>query len=213
MKEPIILKIFGEVEVNTIIKKIEGKKLKQTEKNYLYRSIRPKLRAAEILSQAKILKEINKNKRKDTDIIDHNLAAYGYKMILPKKKIRARKIPLEDLIGEILSKNSSARYIEAIPILIIKNKLNKFKMLEVATKFDIKNKIGYLIETAMMIKEMPYLKELLVYFRENKDREIAFLAEGDYNFLMKTSPERIKKWRLLGRFFDADFIEDARLYK
>jgi len=38
------------------------------------------------------------------------------------------------------------------------------------------------------------------------------LVEGDYDFLMKTSPERIKKWMLLGRFFDEDFIENARLY-
>jgi len=164
MKEPIILKIFGEVEVNTIIKKMEGKKLKQTEKNYLYRSIRPKLIAAEILSQAKILKEINKRKHKDTYLIDYNLARYGYDIILPKKKKRAKKISLEDLIGEILSKHSNARYIEAIPILIIKNKLDKFKMLDVAAKFGIKNKIGYLIETAMIIKEMPYLKDLLSYF-------------------------------------------------
>ena len=212
IKEPLIRKIFGEVEVNTILKKMEGKKLKQTEKNYLYRSIRPKLIAAEMLSQAKILKEINKTKNKDTYTIDYNLANYKYRMILPKKKKRAKSIPLEDLIGEILNKHASARYIEAIPILIIKNKINKFKMLEVAAKFGIKNKIGYLIEIAMMIKEMPYLKDLLSYLSENKDLEIAFLAEGDYDFLMKTSPKRIRKWRLLGRFFDEDFIENARLY-
>jgi len=59
---------------------------------------------------------------------------------------------------------------------------------------------------------MPYLKDLLSYLSENKDLEIAFLAEGDYDFLMKTSPKRIRKWRLLGRFFDEDFIENARLY-
>lgn len=212
MKEPPIAKIFGRVEISTIIKKMEGKKLKQTEKNYLYRSIRPKLMAAEILSQAGILKEINKDKRKDSYSIEHNLAAYGYKMILPKKKKKAKKLPLEDLIAEILIRHPSARYIEAIPILIIKNKLNKFKMLEIAAKFGIKNKIGYLIETAMMIKEMAYLKDLLSYFSLNKDDEIASLVEGDYDFLMKTSPERVRKWKLLGRFFDDDFIENARLY-
>ncbi len=212
MKEPLIAKIFGRVEISTIIKKMEGKKLKQTEKNYLYRSIRPKLIAAEILSQAGILKEINKDKRKDNYLIEHNLAAYGYKMILPKKKKKAKKLPLEDLIMEILIRHPSARYIEAIPILIIKNKPNKFKMLEIAAKFGIKNKIGYLIETAMMIKEMAYLKDLLSYFSLNKDDEIVSLVEGDYDFLMKTSPERVRKWKLLGRFFDDDFIENARLY-
>jgi hypothetical protein len=212
MKEPIITKIFGNVEINTIIRKMEGKKLKQTEKNYLYRSIRPKLMAAEILSQGQILKKINNDKREDTYLIEYNLAGYGYKMITSKKRKKAKRISLEDLIGEILVKHPSARYIEAIPILIIKNKLNKFKMLEIAAKFGIKNKIGYLIETAMMIKELPYLKDLLSYFNNNKEKEITFLAEGDYDFLMKTSPERVRKWGLLGRFFDDDFIENARLY-
>ena len=85
LKEPLILKIFGKVEVNTIIRKMEGKKLKQTEKNYLYRSIRPKLIAAEMLSQAGVLKEINRDKHEDTSLIDYNLAVYGYKLILPVK--------------------------------------------------------------------------------------------------------------------------------
>ena len=212
LQEQVIRKILGKVEVDTIMRKIEGKKLKQTEKNYLSRSIRPKLMAAEILSQARILKEINGDKHKDTHLIDYNLAGYGYNLILPKSKKKARKMPLEELIGEILTKHSIARYIEAIPILIIMNNINKFKVLEIAAKFGIKNKIGYLIETAMMIKEVPYLKDLLSYFRENKDKEIAFLAEGDYDFLMKTSPKRIRQWNLLGRFFDDDFIENSRLY-
>ena len=59
MKAPLIARIFGKVEINTIIKKMEGKKLKQTEKNYLYRSIRPKLMAASMLAESGILKEIN----------------------------------------------------------------------------------------------------------------------------------------------------------
>lgn len=208
----LFAKIFGKVEMLTIAKKMEGKKLKQTEKNYLYRSIRPKLIAAELLSQAGILKEINKGRHKDDYVIDYNLAAYGYNLILPKKRKKARKMPLEDLIAEILIKHSSARYIEAIPILIAKNKLDKFKMLEIAAKFGIKNKIGYLIETAMIIKETGHLKDLLSYLSNNKDDKIAFLVDGDYDFLMKTSPERVRKWKLLGRFFDGDFTENGRLY-
>lgn len=211
LKSEIIARIFGKVEIATIIKKLQGKKLKQTEKNYLYRSIRPKLTAASILADAEILKDINKNNREDTSIIDYNLDLYGYQMFWLKRK-KSKKISIEELIAEIMIKHPHARYIEAIPVIIIKNRIDKFKMLEIAYKYGIKNKIGYIIETAMMIKKMPYLKDLLLYLEENKDEEKSFLVEGDYDFLSKTSPLRVKKWNLLGRFFDRDFIENARLY-
>jgi len=213
LTEPIIERILGKVEIATIAKKIGGKKLKQTEKNYLYRSIRPKLAAAELLSQAKILKEINKHIRKNAFEIEYNLAAYGYEMIsIQKPKGKLKKIPLEELIADILTRYSTSRYIEAIPILMIRNKINAFRLLELAVRLDIKNKIGYLLETAMMIKRLPYLEELLLYLKEAKDKKESFLAEGDYEFLAKTSPRRIRKWNLLGRFFDEDFRKNAEIY-
>jgi len=92
------------------------------------------------------------------------------------------------------------------------NKINKLKLLELASVYGIKNKIGYLIETAMMIKEIDYLKDLIAYLKSNKDNEESFLVEGDYEFLSKESPERVRKWNLLGRFFDEDFIRNSKVY-
>jgi len=211
LKSEAVRKIFGKVEIETIIKKMEGKTLKQTERNYLYRSIRPKLIAANILSQEQILKQINRGNKEDNSIIEYNLALYGYGMLLLRKK-KAKKIPIEELIAKILIRRPKARFIEAIPVIIIKNKIDKFKLLELAAKCGIKNKIGYLIETALIIREMPYLRDLLSYLEKNKDMEISFLQEGDYEFLEKTSPKRIKKWNLLGRFFDEDFKKNAEAY-
>jgi len=189
---------------------MEGKKLKQTERNYLYRSIRPKLIAANILTAENILKEINKSKKEDDSVIEHNLSHYGYELILLKKK-KGKIIPIEELIIKIIMK-PKARFIEAIPILIIKNRINKLKLLELTSIYGVKNKIGYLLETAMMIKEIGYLKELTSYLEENKDKEESFLIEGDYEFLSKESPKRVRKWNLLGRFFDEDFIRNAKVY-
>ncbi|MFH1585884.1 MAG: hypothetical protein ABIB79_03895, partial [archaeon] len=119
---------------------------------------------------------------------------------------------LVELIAKILIKHPEPRFIEGIPLLFLKNRINKFKLLEAATRYGIKNKIGYLLETAFLIKKIPYLKELLLYLKENKDREISYLAEGDEDFLKKTSPLRVKKWNLLGRFFDDDFRKIAKVY-
>ena len=70
----------------------------------------------------------------------------------------------------------------------------------------------YIVETAMIIKPVNYLKELLSYLDSNKDEEISFLIEGDYEFLLRESPARVRKWKLLGRFFDEDFIRIAKVY-
>ncbi|MAG47890.1 hypothetical protein CL617_04755 [archaeon] len=211
IKEQLMRKIFGKVEINTIVRKMEGRKLKQIEKNYLYRSIRPKLIAAGILTQNNILREINKDKRKNIFFIEYNLDSYGYEMFSIKKK-RAKKISIENLIIKILTEYPYARFIEAIPIILIKNKINKFKLLELSSMYGIKNKVGYLIETAIMLKKLDYLEDFLDYLKNSKDKEISLLVEGDYDFLEETSPERIKKWNLLGRFFDKDFKKLNEVY-
>ena len=218
-------KILGEVEIATIIKKIKGQKLKQVERNYLYRSIRPKLIASAILCEQRILEKINKPKKKITrDIILWNLAKYGYELITPKRINKKKKISIEELIANILIQYPEARLIESIPILIIKNSINQYVLLEAAIKYDLRNKIGYLLETAFIITERLkikntffYLNDLLQYLKNTKTKESAFLGIGaddkEYiEFLQKNSPKRIKEWNLLGRFFDNDFIENAKIY-
>lgn len=211
LKEELIGRIFGKVEIETIAKKMEGKKLKQVERNYLYRSIRPKLIAARMLHQENILQEINKRAKEGMPLIEYNLSEYGYGMISLSKG-RRKKIPLEDLIVKILLKYPYARLIEAIPFLLVKNKADKFRLLELASKYGVKNKLGYLLETAFMLKPIPYLGDLLSYLKANMDPKVSILCGDDYDFLIKTSPLRIRKWNLLGRFFDEDFFRLKEAY-
>ncbi len=224
LKEEVIRKVLGDVEINTIIKKMHGKKLKQTERNYLYRSIRPKLIACSILSQENILKEINKPRKiLNINQIHFNLDKYGYNLITSYKIKKQKTIAIEDLITKILTQIPEARLVEAIPIILIRNKINPYRLLEDGAKYDIKNQIGYLLETSFIIakkfnlyKRINYLKGLLNYLKNTKDKEIKILGEvkdKEYiEFLEKTSPKRIKGWNLLGRYFDTDFIKIAKLY-
>ena len=201
---------MGKVEIETIIKKIQGRKLKQTEKNYLYRSIRPKLIAARMLAETDILKKINTGRR-DSSMIEYNLSLYGFPLLVPLDKT-GKKIPVEELITTILLYYPKPRYIEAIPIILIKNTINKYRLLDLASANGIKNKIGYLLETAFLIKPLPYLQETLEYLKMNKEQKVQMLAEGDADFLAETSRQRIRKWNLLGRFFDEDFHKLAGAY-
>jgi hypothetical protein len=72
----MIRMILGKVELNTLDKKTRGLTLSQVERNYLYRSIKPKLIAASILAQQNLLKKINR-RRQDPSIIEYNLSRYG----------------------------------------------------------------------------------------------------------------------------------------
>jgi len=213
-----ISRILGAVEIKTIEKRLKGKTLKQTERNYLSRSIRPKLLAAKILTDAKILDRIQRPNKKNYDrMISYNLAKYGYELVQTKENKKQQIISLTELIALILTKRSSIRYIEAIPILLIKNEIDPFELLEVASKYDIKNKIGYLLETADMIaKEKKQFRDLIKYLKRHKTEKILTLGEEkdeEYmEFIEKTTPKRLKKWNLLGRFFDDDFFRLAEVY-
>lgn len=222
--EPI-RRILGEVEIETIIKRIKGKKLTQVERNYLSRSIRPKLIGATILSQENILEKIGRPKIKiNRNQILFNLNLYGYDLIIPYKISKQETLEIENLIGNILIYLPEARLIEGIPILLIKNRINAYKLLEIAIKYDLKNQIGYLLQMAFIIgkqfrllNKINYLRSLLDYLKEEKDKKISILGQDikdkEYReFLKKTSPKLIKGWNLLGRFYDKDFIKNARLY-
>lgn len=216
----IIRSILGKVEIDTLLKRLQGKPLKQTERNYLSRSIRPKLIAARLLTKEKILEKIQRPDKSLDKKILYNLSKYGYEMINLGQIKKQKLIPLEELIAIIITKTPKPRYIEAIPILLLKNKINTYKLVEISYKYDIKNKLGYLIEITIIIakkfKIKKDLSKLLEYLKHNKEKEIAYLGEEkDFTykeFLLKTSPKRIKKWNLLGRFFDIDFIKNAEVY-
>lgn len=213
-------RILGKVEISTILKRMRGGKLKQTERNYLSRSIRPKLIAAKLLTEENILEKIQKpDKSLDRKVI-YDLSKYGYKMIGLKKSKKRKCMGIEELIATIITKSPKPRFIEAIPILLLKNKINKFKLVEIAYKHNIGNELGYLIETAIILAKRfkidVDLNDLLEYLRNNKEKEIRYLGgEKDQlyiDFLIRTSPERIKRWNLLGRFFDNDFIKIGKSY-
>ncbi len=220
--DPLIT-IFGKVELATLERKLKGIKLKQTEKNYLSRSIRPKLRAAHLAVELNLLSKISQRREENTALIEDSLSLYGYPLMGTGKKAGKYLSP-EELIGMIIAKAPSARFIEAIPIVIIKNTIDPFKLLEVAVKYGIKNQVGYLLETALLLNQglkpkqssnlqaMPYLKLLLEYLKRGKGRHKQQLVEGDREFLIQTSPPRIKRWNLLGRFFDEDFKALAEAY-
>ena len=127
--------IFGKVEIDTIIKKIKGERLKQTERNYLSRSIRPKLRSVETISNLNISKPISGRRKQNSDIIIYNLDRNGYELISPYRIKKQPVLETEELIIKILIQFPEPRFIEAIPIIIIKNKIDPYNLFYFAKQY------------------------------------------------------------------------------
>ncbi len=153
------------------------------------------------------------NKKK----IIYNLSHYGYDLISYEKIRKYDIILIEDLIIEILIRCPEARFIEAIPILIIKNRINYLELYRKAYDFGLINKIGFLLENAFIIagktkKDVGYLKDLLEELKRKKEKTIQYFSTFvDKNFLEKTTPSLIKKWNLKGNFSTSDFFKEAYL--
>jgi len=73
-RDHIIPKGLSPREFDTIMKRLEGKKLSQTERNYLSRSIRPKLAAAKILCELHLEDLINNRSKRYTQGLIQKLA-------------------------------------------------------------------------------------------------------------------------------------------
>lgn len=153
----------------------------------------------------------------DRDAIILSLAHYGYEL-LTATKIKEKKIlPLEELLIQILIRYPEARLIEAIPILMLKNKMDKFELYRKAYDYSLINKMGFLAEIACILarkrgRKSQGLKELLHAFELRKEKPISsFSALKDEAFLEKTTPRIMKKWNLRGRFSLRDFDKEEYL--
>lgn len=151
----------------------------------------------------------------DMDTIIYNLSYYGYDLISVKKIKKSKIIPLDDLIVEILIRYPEARFIEAIPTLIIKKKIDKFELYRKACDYGLVNKIGFLLNISFIIakklkKNISYLKELLNKLKNKKEKKIQYFSTiKDKKFLDRTTPKIMALWNLRGRFLLEDFYKEA----
>ncbi len=151
----------------------------------------------------------------ERDAILYNLSHYGYDLILLKRTGKHRILPIEELIIQILIRFPEARFIEAIPILILKNMIDKFELYRLAYDYGLTNKIGFLVEIASRIAKrkginLAYLDDLLEQLKLKKQEATQYFSMlQDRQFLEKNTPEEMKKWNLMGLFSIEDIQEAA----
>ena len=175
----------------------------------------------EITDRNKRLAYIGRKKEKpdpiDRETIIFNLSHYGYEL-LTTKRIKEKKIlPLEELLIQILIRYPEARLIEAIPILMLKNRIDKFELYRKAYDYNLTNKMGFLAEIACILarkrgRKNKDLKELMHALEQRKEESVSyFSALKDEAFLEKTTQGIMKDWNLRGRFSLKDFDKEEYL--
>lgn len=149
------------------------------------------------------------------DAILYSLSHYGYDLILLRKTGKHQILPIEELIIQILIRFPEARFIEAIPILMLKNKIDKFELYRQAYDYGLTNKIGFLLEIALLIAKrkginLAYLNDLLQQLKLKRQETMQYFSMlRDRKFLEKNTPEEMKKWSLIGLFSIKDIQEAA----
>jgi len=171
-----------------------------------------------ITDKDKKISLIERPKQEDTQSITREdiiftLSHYGYELISYKPIHKAKLISIEDLMMAILIKFPEARFIEAIPILLINKRIDSFELYRKTYDFGLINKMGYLLEIALIIakkfkRDISYLKLLLLAFEQKKNEHVQFFSMlQNRKFLERTTPELMKKWNLRGRFMLEDFVK------
>lgn len=144
--------------------------------------------------------------------IQFNLPRFCYSSFLQgRTEKEAEKISIETLIAAILLKQD-IRLIEAVPILMAKNKINQRSLLFLSKKYGLVNKVGFLLGiTGALLKDDARKSEIeksLVHYRRLKsDEEESFIPDPK-----RGSWELAKDWKIITNLSMADFKEKARLY-
>lgn len=155
---------------------------------------------------------LESRKTRRDDIIS-GLSHYGYDIISLKKIKKHDILPLNDLIMDILMRYPEARFIEAIPTLMIKNRIDYFELYRKAYDYGLVNIIGFLIEISFILagkRDISYLKPLLTELKKQKEDRIFYLGGiKERDFMEKRTPDIMRKWNLRGMFSVDDFRKEA----
>lgn len=151
--------------------------------------------------------------RKVTDgDLQFNLSRFGYSGFLKGHMERqAEKFSIETLIAAIMPKQD-IRLIEAIPILMAKNKINQRSLFFLSKKYGLINKAGFLLEiTKELLKDnekKSEIEEILERYRKFKSDEEESFIPGSKMGSWKLAGD----WKIITNLSMMDFREKARLY-
>ncbi len=214
IKSLIVPSLFTDRQFGVLIKRLENKKLSQTEKNYLSNAIKDKIKAVVLLSHIN-LKNLYEHKETKKELLDLIISCYkksdmeliGYK--LSKEKV----IPPTEIIKKIFEnyQEIDTRIADLLPVYILNNrdKIDLFEIHQFAIDNGIINFVGYIFDIVQNYSPSREFKEFIKSLEKNKDN-IRILRDKRYKkiFNLIEQDDISRKWNI----YTLNKLDDYRNY-
>lgn len=202
IKPQIVPSLFTDKQFDVLIKRIEEKQLSQTEKNYLSRAIKSKLRAAAAIKHIGIddIYRHEENKKRAFDDIISSYKKSGIDLI-GYKPSKGRNIPPTKIVEMIIDdyQEIDERTADLLPVYLSKNKekIDLFEIYSFAIERGIINFTGYIFEIAHSLSHHEGFKKLIDSLDKIKDK-INILRDRRYKKIINLikQDDISRKWNI-----------------
>lgn len=175
IKPSIVPSLFTETQFGVLAKRVGGRRLSQTERNYLSKAIKSKLKAAASIKHLG-LDRVYGHEENKKEIFDNIISSYKKSGIdlIGYKSSKGRNIPPTKVVELIIDdyQEIDERIADLLPIYLFKNKerIDLFEIYSFAIEKGITNFTGYIFDIAYFFSHYEGFKKLADALNKVKDK-------------------------------------------
>ena len=202
IKPNIVPSLFTEKQFEVLVKRVEGRRLSQTERNYLSKAIKSKLKAAASIKHIGLdrVYEHEGNKKEISESIISGYRKSGIDLIGYKPSKGRNPLPtrvVEMIIDDY--QEIDERIADLLPVYISKNKekIDLFEIYSFAIEKGVINFTGYVFEIAYLFSHHEGFKRLTDALNKIKDK-IDILRDKRYKDIINLIEQDniSRKWNI-----------------
>mgnify|MGYP001560737334 CR=1 FL=1 len=209
--------IFTSKQFNVLIKRLENKKLSQTERNYLSNSIKSKLKAILEIKHLNFFQiYFRKNKKKILNSVVYSYLKSGINLF-GYENIKGKAISATEAVKSVLNnyQELDARIVDLLPVYVLKNKgkINLFEIYDFAVENSLVNFTGYVFG---IVQKHSYCKEFKNFLAALENRKDGFYIARDERYLkiidFIEQDDISRKWNIITLNKEKDYGKYFELY-
>ena len=200
-KQQRVPALFTDTQFGVLLRRVQGKPLSQTERNYLSTAIKSKLRATLSINHLDLERLYIREKSKRA-LLDRIISSYAKSNIdLIGTKPSGKSLPANQIVEEILANylEIDARIADLLPIYISKNRdnLRLYDLFSFVIEKGLVNIAGYIFGIVQELAPHPKFSDFLKALERHKEN-IPFLRDRRYDKITSliTQDDISKRWNV-----------------
>ena len=200
-KPELVPALFTDTQFGVLLRRVQGKPLSQTERNYLSTAIKSKLRATLSINHLDLERLYIREKSKRA-LLDRIISSYAKSNIdLIGTKPSGKSLPANQIVEEILANylEIDARIADLLPIYISKNRdnLRLYDLFSFVIEKGLVNIAGYIFGIVQELAPHPKFSDFLKALERHKEN-IPFLRDRRYDKITSliTQDDISKRWNV-----------------